>query len=308
MPKHKISESIEMYLITISTLGAVKKSAPLSLSTLAEAMGVQPVSANQMVKKMAEEGWVKYFPYKGVYLTEAGQNQALRVLRHRRLWEIFLVRELKMSVDDADALACQLEHLSSEDVINRLDAFLGHPTISYTGYPIPQRGEDVPLFAGLPLGELGVGDSVQVLRVDGDPLTVKFLSDEGIKPGVQVRIVAVGGGGDQLVESQSQRIHLSAELSKSILVGQPKSAHPEKEYGMTVSLNTLSVGQKGIIKKINFKGAARQRLMAMGLVKGESILVRRVAPLGDPIDFVIKGYDLSLRKSEAEKILVEKQA
>jgi len=77
---------------------------------------------------------------------------------------------------------------------------------------------------------------------------------------------------------------------------------------MSVSLDTLSVGEKGKIRKINFKGAARQRLLAMGLVRGEEILVRRVAPLGDPIDFVIKGYDLSLRKNEAANILVEKEA
>ena len=73
----------------------------------------------------------------------------------------------------------------------------------------------------------------------------------------------------------------------------------------TISLSELKVGERGTIKKLNFKGAARQRLMAMGLVKGEEIFVRRVAPLGDPIDFVIKGYDLSLRKSEAAKIFVE---
>ena len=73
---------------------------------------------------------------------------------------------------------------------------------------------------------------------------------------------------------------------------------------MSIQLSTLKVGEKGTIDRINLKGATRQRLMAMGLVKGETILVRRVAPLGDPIDFVIKGYDLSLRKSEASQILV----
>jgi Fe2+ transport system protein FeoA len=74
---------------------------------------------------------------------------------------------------------------------------------------------------------------------------------------------------------------------------------------MTIPLSSLKVGERGVIAKLNFKGAARQRLLAMGLVKGETILVRRIAPLGDPIDFVIKGYDLSLRKSEAAEILVE---
>lgn len=73
---------------------------------------------------------------------------------------------------------------------------------------------------------------------------------------------------------------------------------------MAVPLSNLKVGEKGIIHKMNFKGAIRQRLMAMGLVMGEIIQVKRVAPLGDPIDFVIKGYDLSLRKAEANEILV----
>jgi Fe2+ transport system protein FeoA len=73
----------------------------------------------------------------------------------------------------------------------------------------------------------------------------------------------------------------------------------------TLPLSQLKVGERGVIAKMNIKGAARQRFLAMGLVKGESILVKRVAPLGDPIDFVIKGYDLSLRKSEAADILVE---
>ena len=69
-------------------------------------------------------------------------------------------------------------------------------------------------------------------------------------------------------------------------------------------LSKLEIGQKGIIQKINFKGSLRQRLLAMGLIPGETIQIRRIAPLGDPVDFVIKGYDLSLRKNEAEKILV----
>ncbi len=76
---------------------------------------------------------------------------------------------------------------------------------------------------------------------------------------------------------------------------------------MSVPLSELKVGETGVIAKMNFKGAARQRLLAMGLVKGETILVKRVAPLGDPIDFVIKGYHLSLRKTEADEILVESQ-
>jgi len=220
-----MSESTEMYLITISTLGAVNQDTPLSLSTLAEEMGVQPVSANQMVKKMAEEGWVKYLPYKGVYLTKAGQDQALRVLRHRRLWEVFLVRELKMSVEDADELACDLEHLSSEDVTNRLDAFLGHPTISYTGFPIPQGEDEAHLFEGMPISDLGIGESAQVMQVNAGTVIKKFLSNEGIKPGVLVRIAATGSNGDFLVAVKDRCVHVSEELAAAIILGRVKSAH-----------------------------------------------------------------------------------
>ena len=74
---------------------------------------------------------------------------------------------------------------------------------------------------------------------------------------------------------------------------------------MSVPLSDLKVGESGVIVKLNIRGAARQRFLAMGLVKGETILVKRVAPLGDPIDFVIKGYHLSLRRTEASEILVK---
>lgn len=70
-------------------------------------------------------------------------------------------------------------------------------------------------------------------------------------------------------------------------------------------LSQLKVGESGVIVKMNIRGAARQRFLAMGLVKGETINVKRIAPLGDPIDFVVKDYHLSLRKSEASEILVQ---
>ncbi|MFO8036681.1 MAG: FeoA family protein [Anaerolineales bacterium] len=76
--------------------------------------------------------------------------------------------------------------------------------------------------------------------------------------------------------------------------------------GEVVPLSQLKVGERGVIKKIKSTKAVRQRLLAMGLVKGETIRVHRIAPLGDPIDFVIKEYHLSLRKSESAKVLVEK--
>ncbi|MEX1248102.1 MAG: ferrous iron transport protein A [Anaerolineales bacterium] len=72
-------------------------------------------------------------------------------------------------------------------------------------------------------------------------------------------------------------------------------------------LSELKTGQTGRILKLAAKGADRQRLLVMGLVRGERIEVVRVAPLGDPVEYQIKGYRLSLRKREAQLVLVEVQ-
>jgi ferrous iron transport protein A len=71
------------------------------------------------------------------------------------------------------------------------------------------------------------------------------------------------------------------------------------------NLGELTPAQSGKISKVCGKGRLHQRLMDMGLVKGAEIKVIRFAPLGDPIEFNIKGYHLSLRRSEAQQILVE---
>ncbi|MBI9043210.1 MAG: ferrous iron transport protein A [Anaerolineaceae bacterium] len=72
-----------------------------------------------------------------------------------------------------------------------------------------------------------------------------------------------------------------------------------------IKLSNLLPTQKAKILKIYCKGSIRQRMMDMGLVKGSEITMIRFAPLGDPMEFNLKGYHLSLRKSEADSIQVE---
>ena len=73
----------------------------------------------------------------------------------------------------------------------------------------------------------------------------------------------------------------------------------------TLSLNQLRPGQAGTIVRVGGQAAARRRLLELGLVRGERIAVARVAPLGDPVEFIIKGYHLSLRRRDAANIEVE---
>lgn len=71
------------------------------------------------------------------------------------------------------------------------------------------------------------------------------------------------------------------------------------------TLNELKVGETGKIVRLNGEGAVKRRMMDMGLTKGTGVTVRKVAPLGDPIELTVRGYELSIRKSEAATIEVD---
>jgi ferrous iron transport protein A len=71
------------------------------------------------------------------------------------------------------------------------------------------------------------------------------------------------------------------------------------------TLRDIPVGQTAIVKRIHGAGQLKRHIMDMGITKGSEVLVRKLAPLGDPIEITIRGYQLSLRKSECEIIEVE---
>lgn len=71
------------------------------------------------------------------------------------------------------------------------------------------------------------------------------------------------------------------------------------------TLKNVECGQSVKVSRLGGEGAVRRRIMDMGITKGTEIYVRKVAPLGDPIEVTVRGYELSLRKGEAENIVVE---
>ena len=74
---------------------------------------------------------------------------------------------------------------------------------------------------------------------------------------------------------------------------------------MTTDLKAIPIGGTSKVVKIHGEGAVKRRIMDMGLTKGVEVYVRKVAPLGDPIEVTVRGYELSIRKADAEKIEVE---
>ena len=298
-----MSESEEMYLISIARLKEDGIDGPIPLSQLAAELSVLPVSVNQMIHKMDGAGLVRYLPYKGVELTQEGSQIAARMLRLRRLWEVFLVEKLDLSLEEADDLACRMEHIMPDGIADQLSIFLDSPIVSPEGKPIPEGGGGDWSATPQPLSNLKVGQGGVVVNLETDDSTGAFLSGEGVRPGAEVHILVVSDSGVRLVQTGGKKISLVSTVAEKIIVRNQK----EKLLmsSQQVPLSKLKVGESGAISAIKIKGAARRRFLDMGLVTGEIIKVERVAPLGDPIDFVVKGYHLSLRKNEAKQIMVD---
>lgn len=97
-------------------------------------------------------------------------------------------------------------------------------------------------------------------------------------------------------------------LSRVVAMGRPVPTRCRKycpAAASIVRLDELGRGQSGRIVRVDGRAAVRHRLLELGVVRGETITFERAAPLGDPLEFVVKGYHLSLRKREAATIIVE---
>ena len=71
------------------------------------------------------------------------------------------------------------------------------------------------------------------------------------------------------------------------------------------TLKDIKIGETAVVKRLNGEGAVKRRIMELGITKGTSVYVRKVAPLGDPIEVTVRGFELSLRKADASSIIVE---
>ena len=125
-------------------------------------------TVTQLFKWLAEHGYVRYTPYHGVELTEAGEVMATELVRRHRLLELFLVRIMGFPLEEVDAEAEQVEHAISDAFVDRMDALLSHPTEDPHGDPIPNRAGGVVVPTSQPLSTVLPGQQVIVQRVSDE--------------------------------------------------------------------------------------------------------------------------------------------
>ena len=212
------SESREMYLKSICELS--DQGDLVAVSLLAKRLGVSPVSATEMVKRLEESGLITHTPYKGVALTDEGRQRALIVIRRQRLWGRFLADVLSIPWSEVYDLSCRLEHATDTTVSEALSDYLGHPTVCPHGHPIPEADGSVAENPAFPLTEISCEVEVEVIRIDQPETTLcRYLEERGILPGVTLKIVDEAPyNGPYSVEIEGKEIALGREISARVLV------------------------------------------------------------------------------------------
>jgi DtxR family Mn-dependent transcriptional regulator len=214
-----ISPAHQDYLKAIYLL--LSRGQEASNSAIAQALGVAPASATNMVKRLAEAGLIEHVPYRGVQMTPAGQQVALEMVRHHRLIELFLHDILDMPWDQVHVEAERLEHAISEEVEEAIARKLGYPSFDPHGDPIPDRqGRLAEAQPGILLTELEPGCAARLARVyaqDGDRL--RYLGQLGLYPGAQVAVLERAPfQGPLLVDVDGERRMLAFDLAGELSV------------------------------------------------------------------------------------------
>jgi len=228
------STAVQDYLKAIYQLGGSGGYVPTS--ALADRLGVKAPSVSGMLRRLDELGYVSHRPYRGVRLTKRGTREAVEMIRHHRLLELYLAEVVGMPWDKVHAEADALEHYISEDLESRLDELLGYPKEDPHGHPIPTPGLELDEDAYPTLAHVEPGDRFVVRRVsDRDPDLLRHLAELGLRPGAAIRVTEViPFRGGIRVEVEGSEIVVGSEAAEAVQVAAAqgkKAATPQRSGG-----------------------------------------------------------------------------
>ncbi|MBN1133692.1 MAG: metal-dependent transcriptional regulator [Methanosarcinaceae archaeon] len=212
------SERIEEYLETILYL-INKNKGPAKTKKIADELKVSAPSVTEMVQKLAAEGLVKYTPYYGVELTEAGAIKASKIRRKHQVLEKFLADVLGVNKTDAHKEACELEHAVSDTVLEQVCTFMGHPEICPDGNPIGQGKccttveEQYPVLSEMQEGSCGIVSMIKLPPADKDRLI-----SLGLMVGESLVVKRKQHKGSISVLTRGTEIALGNEIASKIFV------------------------------------------------------------------------------------------
>ncbi len=155
----------------------------IKANKIAEKLQISNAAVTDMLKKLSKDGYIEYKKYKGIRLTEEGEQYARNMVRRHRIWEVFLNQVVGFPWNKVHDEAHMLEHSSSDELIDRMEEMLDFPEYDPHGDPIPSKDGKMPKqkkqFA---LNQLEIGQTGTVARVnDYDDNFLIYISELGIK-------------------------------------------------------------------------------------------------------------------------------
>ena len=211
--------SEENYLKMLYKLGN-KDLKKVNNTALSKALELNPATVLEMVRKLKEKKLVVLGSDKSIQLTEKGKKKALLIIRKHRLWEVFLVEKLQFKWNEVHVLAEQLEHIESDEMIDRLEGFLGHPDFDPHGDPIPDKHGKIKINQTTPLASCPAGKTVKVISfAETNDAFLDYLAKLNIKPGIKIKLTDIHEYDQSLsVIIQKKSVQLSEKAARNILV------------------------------------------------------------------------------------------
>ena len=264
---------------------------------LARSIGLSEAMADDVAGSLVASGWAEEGAPGGMHLTETGEARAQELIRAHRLWERYLVDRERMPLEAVHAEADRREHETTPEELEKLDAGLGRPAWDPHGHAIPAQGCRVPSSLARSLLEEGTpGSRLRVVCLDDEPAALLAqLVTLGLRPGVTVEVLERKH--DLRLQLHGNVVPLAAAAAHHVFVV-PAPALP-------VPLGELPAGSRARAVEVQGGGRHQRRMLDMGFVPGAKVAVIRKAPLGDPIEYRIKGTAVALRREDANTVLVE---
>jgi len=215
-----LSQIQENYLKCIYKI-IEKKAEGASTNEIAEGLKTKAATVTDMLKKLALLNLINYQKYQAVTLTLKGKKLALNIIRNHRLWEVFLVDKLHFKWNEVHDVAEQMEHIKSEELIDRLEKFLGMPNLDPHGDPIPSKTGKITPNISKPLSEIEIGKAVEINGVNKHQDDfLQHLNELGLTIGKQVKVKKiVAFDGSMLLEMEHDKHQFVSQIvAQHILV------------------------------------------------------------------------------------------
>ena len=213
------SVSEENYIKSIYHLQ--QQTATVTTNSLANELRTRPASVTDMLKKLQTKQLVEYERYRGFKLNATGNKIALNIVRRHRLWEFFLVNKLGFEWDKVHDIAEELEHVSSVELIKKLDSFLNFPQTDPHGDPIPDTNGKIAIIKQSSLAAIGEKKNVVVSSVSNQsPEMLEMLKHYHIGIGTSLKVNKhfAFDGFVEIKVSQHPSCIISEQVAKNIFV------------------------------------------------------------------------------------------